>query len=65
MIIDITQTKIEREIEILRTLHYHQMLLHLHDKQLISTEFLLSEMGIDYDKEIKRMKQQECNKNAK
>jgi len=35
---------------------YHQKLMQLHDKEVISTRTLLEEMGLNYDQEVKRMR---------
>ena len=51
MIIDTTQSKMEKEMRTLATplgaqTLYYQMLMQLHAKRVISTEALLSEMGL-------------------
>ncbi len=38
------------------TVYWHQKLIQLYDDGKISTETLLEEMGIDYEKEVQRMK---------
>jgi len=35
---------------------YHQILLQLHDKQIISTQTLCEELDIDYDQEVARLR---------
>ncbi|MHA2279941.1 MAG: hypothetical protein ACXAC5_03570 [Promethearchaeota archaeon] len=35
---------------------YHQLLTQLYDKEVISTSTLLTEMGLDYDQEIARLR---------
>jgi hypothetical protein len=37
---------------------YHQLVMQLHDKEVISTKTLLTEMGLDYDQEVARMAQE-------
>lgn len=40
---------------------YHQILLQLHDKQVISTQTLMEEFDLNYDQEIKRMRYEQLN----
>jgi len=35
---------------------WHQILMQLHDKQVISTQTLMEEMDLNYDQEVKRMR---------
>lgn len=35
---------------------WHQILLSLHDKQVLSTQTLMEELGLNYDQEVKRMR---------
>lgn len=35
----------------------YQLLLEYHDKQYISTQTLMKELGLDYDKEVKALRQ--------
>jgi len=49
------------DLELKDNTQYHQMLMQLHDKQAISTQTLLDEIGLNYDQEVKRMRYEQAN----
>jgi very-short-patch-repair endonuclease len=48
------------DLELKDKTQYHQMLMQLHDKQVISTQTLLEEIGLDYDQEVKRQRYEQA-----
>ena len=48
------------DLELKDKTQYHQMLMQLHDKQVISTQTLLDEMDLNYDQEVKRMRYEQA-----
>jgi len=48
------------DLELKDKTQYHQMLMQLHDKQVISTQTLLEEIGLNYDQEVKRMRYEQA-----
>lgn len=48
------------DLELKDKTQYHQMLMQLHDKQVISSQTLLEEMGLNYDQEVKRMRYEQA-----
>jgi very-short-patch-repair endonuclease len=48
------------DLELKDQTQYHQMLMQLHDKQVISTQTLLDEIGLNYDQEVKRMRYEQA-----
>lgn len=48
------------DLELKDNTQYHQMLMQLHDKQVISSQTLLEEMGLNYDQEVKRMRYEQA-----
>ncbi|MHA2279879.1 MAG: DUF559 domain-containing protein [Promethearchaeota archaeon] len=48
------------DLELKDKTQYHQMLMQLHDKQVISTQTLLDEIGLNYDQEVKRMRYEQA-----
>ncbi len=52
MIIDFDKVTIQERAQ------WSQLLMCLHDKQVISTKTLITEMGLDYDEEKKRLREE-------
>lgn len=48
------------DLELKDQTQYHQMLMQLHDKQVISTQTLLEEIDLNYDQEVKRMRYEQA-----
>ncbi len=48
------------DLELKDNTQYHQMLMQLHDKQVISSQTLLDEMDLNYDQEVKRMRYEQA-----
>lgn len=48
------------DLELKDDTQYLQMLMQLHDKQVISSQTLLEEMGLNYDQEVKRMRYEQA-----
>lgn len=48
------------DLELKDKTQFFQLLMQLHDKQVISTQTLLEEMDLDYDQEVKRMRYEQA-----